>query len=280
MADGGIDLLLDSWQGPLAHLLEEARRRRVDLGRISMTALVDACLARLVEIPSTFEKADQLVIIAALVELKSGLLLPEAEQENEASNLLRARLLTLARIRNIAADLMARDQLGRDVFARGAPEIEQVKSLSTIANPPDLLDLVRAYARLRTTEDTKAPLEVRRTIAMTLREGLEALGVALPIDGAWVELFALVSGDRRGRAPTRRSAAAAGFAAALEMARRGDLELRQNEAFGALSVRRKERTIGSLSSNPRQSATRCKPDEVMNAKSAKSQDTPAMPADL
>lgn len=239
MADGGIDLLLDSWQGPLAHLLEEARRRRVDLGRISMTALVDDCLARLVEIPSTFEKADQLVIIAALVELKSGLLLPEAEQENEASNLLRARLLTLARIRSIAADLMARDQLGRDVFARGAPEIERVKSLSTIANPPDLLDLVRAYARLRTTEDTKAPLEVRRTIAMTLREGLEALGLALPIDGTWVELFALVSGDRRGRAPTRRSAAAAGFAAALEMARRGDLELRQNEAFGALSVRRK-----------------------------------------
>ena len=243
MADGGsIDLALDAWEGPLALLLDEARRRRVDLAKISMTALVDACLARLAEIPSTAEKADQLVIAAALTELKSRLLLPEAEREDgedEAAALLRARLATLARVREIAAGLTARDRLGRDVFARGAPEIEDGPAEVAVEDPPDLLDLVRAYARLRVEEDAKAPLEVRRAVAMTLKEGLEALGLALPHDGSWAELFTLVGRAGRGRGATRRSVAAVGFVAALEMARAGEVELSQEEAFGKVRVRRR-----------------------------------------
>ena len=254
MADGGPEIASeagpggwsdgwpDGWTGPLDLLLEEARRRRVDLARIPLAALVDACLARLAGIPSTAEKADQLVLAATLAEMKARLLLPPAEREEgeaEAAR-LRARLIALERVQALAAALMAEDRLGRDVFARGAPQnaasVPGPAPEGADGRPLDLLDLVRAYARLRIVADAAAPLAVRRVFAMTLRDGLEALGRTLPEGDEWVELFALTR--RSDRRASRRSAAAAGFVAALEMARRGEVELRQERAFGEMAVRR------------------------------------------
>ena len=244
MADGGPEIAPEiapetgpgGWTGPLDLLLEEARRRRVDLARIPLAALVDACLARLAGIPSTAEKADQLVLAATLAEMKARFLLPPAEgggEDEEAR--LRRHLEDLTAIRALAKGLAARPRLGRDVFARGAPETDPPPARAV--DGVDLVDLVAAYARLRINAEAEAPFEARRALAMTLREALALLGARLDDMEEWTKLFGLIAAP--GKTDRSRSVAAAGFAAALEMARRGEVEIRQDEAFGEVRIRRR-----------------------------------------
>ena len=121
-------LELDGWEGPLDLLLDLARRQKVDLKTISILALVDQYLAYIERAESLRLElaADYLVMAAWLAYLKSALLLPREEQEDpspeELALRLQLRLQRLGAMREAAARLMGRDQLGRDVFTRGAPE--------------------------------------------------------------------------------------------------------------------------------------------------------------
>ena len=56
-------------------------------------------------------------------------------------------------MREAAARLMARDQLGRDFFARGLPEDVIIAQPQGDLCGHRLLDLMRAYARIRTKDD-------------------------------------------------------------------------------------------------------------------------------
>ncbi|MEL7464833.1 MAG: segregation/condensation protein A [Pseudomonadota bacterium] len=238
---------IDAWGGPLDALLDAARAGRVDLARVSMAALAQACLDRIAADPSLARRADQVALAATLTEMKARLLIPaEAAAAEREAERLRARLEALAEARDRAERLLARDRLGRDVFARGAPEWEDAAEIATGALDVDLLRLVRAYARLRLSEEAGAPLEVRKVLAMTLREALEALGAALEGED-WADLGSLMWGasvrvgdERRSREVGARSRLAAGFAAALELARTGSAEIRE-DGRGGVQVRRRER---------------------------------------
>src|ERR671928_152136 len=96
--------------------------------------------------------ADYLVMAAWLAYLKSRLLLPEKDGDlgpsaEDMATALALRLRRLEAIRNAAEALIARPQLGRDVFSRGAPEpIRDVKRPEWTAT---LYDLLSAYAAQR-----------------------------------------------------------------------------------------------------------------------------------
>src|ERR687897_1102083 len=130
-AEGEPALLVDvdGFEGPLDLLLELARRQKVDLHRISILALAEQYLVFVEEARRLRLElaADYLVMAAWLAYLKSRLLLPETAKGDEpsASDLattLALRLRRLEAIREAAKRLEDRAQLGRDVFARGAPE--------------------------------------------------------------------------------------------------------------------------------------------------------------
>ena len=121
-------LHLEGFEGPLDLLLDLARAQKVDLVRISITALVDQYLAvidgaRRIRLELA---ADWLVMAAWLTWLKSRLLLPkgtEAAEEGEAAaEVLAARLRDLQAMRAASLWLGARPQLGIEVHPRGAPE--------------------------------------------------------------------------------------------------------------------------------------------------------------
>lgn len=230
------------WSGPLALLVEMARRRRVDLKAISMVELVNACLDTLHEMVRIEEKADQLLLAADLVAMKARLLTGDEAAREDQEDELRRRALKLERIQRVAALLMGRDQLGREVWARGAPEIERAEA-QVEAGEVSILDVVRAYARLRLRDDVDAPMELRRILAMTLTEALEALGQRVDELDQWTELFAWAGQSARGQGVSARSQAAASFVAALEMAKQGEVEIRQSETFGRMEL---ARTGGAL----------------------------------
>jgi segregation and condensation protein A len=145
---------VDGFEGPLDLLLELARRQKVDLHRISILALAEQYLvfieaARRLRLELA---ADYLVMAAWLAYLKSRLLLPEPPkgEEPSASDLATALALRLRRleaIREAARLLGDRDRLGRDVFARGAPEPIQIRKERSYE--ATLYDLHSAYARPR-----------------------------------------------------------------------------------------------------------------------------------
>ena len=121
---------VDGFEGPLDLLLELARRQKVDLHRISILALAEQYLVFIEEARKLRLElaADYLVMAAWLAYLKSRLLLPEARERRRAlgaadlATALALRLRRLEAIREAAKRMEERAQLGRDVFARGAPE--------------------------------------------------------------------------------------------------------------------------------------------------------------
>lgn len=226
------------WQGPLALLIELAQRQRFDLRTVSMVELVDACLAALGSLDRVEEKADQLLLAADLALMKSRLMLGAEDARADEEDALRQQALRLQRIQRVAEMLMGRDQLGREIWPRGAPElaVDEVGPAVVANEDLSLIDIIRAYAHLRLREEADAPIEIRRILAMTLAEALQSLGARVDELDGWTELFAWAGQGARKPGVTARSQAAASFVAMLEMAREGRVVISQDEAFGDVRV--------------------------------------------
>jgi segregation and condensation protein A len=234
-------LQLDGFEGPLDLLLDLARAQKVDLARISILALVEQFLlviegARRVRIELA---ADWLVMAAWLAWLKSRLLLPagtEAAEEGEvASEILAARLRDLQAMRAAAQWLGERSQLGRDVFARGAPEDLTDIDRSRLAL--DLPSLMRAYLSAMRRAAGRTTYKPRPVSLWTVKDALQRLASLVGSLPDWSTLDSFLP-DSIGTPLERRGALASTLIAGLELARGGALRLRQEAAFGPILVRR------------------------------------------
>jgi segregation and condensation protein A len=237
---------VDGFEGPLDLLLALARTQKVDLRRISVLQLAEQYLAH-VERARTLRielAADYLVMAAWLAYLKSRLLLPPdpADEGPSAEDLaahLAFQLQRLEAMREAAAQLMARDQKGRDFFARGAPEtMTERRSVRFTAT---LLDLMRGYARLRTRDEFR-PFVMDREDTFTMEQALDRMRALVGAAASWTDLESFLPDGWTGLPRRRRSALAAHFVASLELARRGQIELRQAAGFAPILLRRREAT--------------------------------------
>ena len=234
---------VDGFEGPLDLLLTLARSQKVDLRRISILRLSEQYLG-FVEAAERLRielAADYLVMAAWLAYLKSRLLLPpDPEEEGPSGDELAAHLAfqlqRLEAMREAGAQLMARDQLGRDVFARGEPQAQRREIRITYT--ADLADLLRAYARIETRADFR-PLHLSRSTVLTMEEALERMRGLIGTALDWVDLAAWLPEAWTGVPERRRSATASSFAAALELVKAGRLELRQDAEFRPIYLRRR-----------------------------------------
>ena len=235
---------VDGFEGPLDLLLMLSRSQKVDLRRISVLQLaeqyllfVDRAKALRLELA-----ADYLVMAAWLAYLKSRLLLPpDPDDQGPSADDLAAHLAfqleRLAAMREAAARLMARDQLGRDVFARGMSEDVTHRRHVTFA--ATLFDLMRAYARIRTRDEFR-PFVLDRHNIYTMEQALERMRGLIGYGTDWVDLASWLPEGWQVLPARRRSATAAHFAAMLELAKRGQVEIRQGGVFAPIQIRRKE----------------------------------------
>ena len=230
---------LDGYEGPIDLLLTLAREQKVDLGRISILALADQYLAFIARQRSLRLEiaADYLVMAAWLAYLKSRLLLPQPPDDDEPSAaelaaVLEHRLRLLEAMQTAGIRLMARPRLGQDVFLRGAPE-----GLAIVPVPVyelALYELLQAYGQSRRRA---APvLTIEPSAFQSMDDALKRLARFLGRLADWRELTSFLPQEVRGEL-FRRSALAATFAAALELARDGRIELRQDRAFGPIYLR-------------------------------------------
>lgn len=235
---------VDGFEGPLDVLLTLSRTQKVDLRTISVLALARQYLA-FVEKARDLRielAADYLVMAAWLAFLKSRLLLPPDPTEDgpsgeELAAHLAFQLERLQAMRDAAARLMARNRLGRDIFARGLTE--DVTRIRTVEYTATLLDLMQAYARIRTKDEFR-PFVMDREKLFTMEQALERMRGLIGYAGDWIDLTTYMPEGWDTDPEMRRSATASTFAASLELVKEGHLEIRQTETFAPIELRRKK----------------------------------------
>ncbi len=244
-ADKALYLELDGWEGPLDLLLDLARRQKVDLRQISILALVDQYLGYIerAEALKLEVAADYLVMAAWLAYLKSALLLPKDEQEDpspeELALKLQLRLQRLGAMREAAARLMGRDRIGRDIFLRGAPEGLRIDR--KVMWKSDAYSLIQAYGQVKARTAPRI-YHVSDRPVMTLDSALERVSAMLGVTLDWMDLRDFL--PQQAEPELRKSVLASSFVAALELARLGRAEIDQEEAYGALRIRRIKEAVG------------------------------------
>lgn len=243
-ADEALIVDVDGFEGPLDLLLTLARAQKVDLLRISVLQLAEQYLAHVDRVRRLRIElaADYLVMAAWLAFLKSRLLLPPdpADEGPSAEDLaahLAFQLQRLEAMREAAAQLMARDRLGRDFFPRG--EVQAMTERRTTRWTATLLDLMRAYARLRTRDEFR-PFVMDREHTFTMEQALDRMRGLVGAALAWTDLESFLPEGWTAHPQRRRSAMAAHFVASLELAKRGQVELRQSATFAPILLKRRE----------------------------------------
>jgi len=233
---------VDGFEGPLDLLLCLAREQKIDLARISILSLAEQYLlfveaARLKRLEIA---ADYLVMAAWLAYLKSRLLLPDEETDDEPSGdelaaALAFRLRRLEAMREAASRLMNRNRLGQQVFARGAPQ-------ATVINRRDrfsasLYDLLEAYASQRQRNFVQFVTIAKRSV-VSLQEARALLMRMIGEMADWAPIDSYLI-DYLSTPETRATVKASSLSASLELVREGHIEMRQTSAFSPLYVRRK-----------------------------------------
>ena len=233
-----LTLDLDGWEGPLDLLLALARNQKVDLKVISILALVEQYLGFIASARSLKLEvaADYLVMAAWLAYLKSALLLPRDPQEvpspEDLALRLQLRLERLSAMREAGGRLLARDRLGRDVFVRGAPE--GLRTVRHARYEAEIYDLIAAYGRISARSRPVMHVVAVRDV-MTLEEAIARVSelIGTRVDWATIETFL----PDAAAGTYRKSALASSFVAALELAKQGRIELRQQSAFAPLYLK-------------------------------------------
>jgi segregation and condensation protein A len=244
-AGDGFKVELGGYEGPLDLLLTLARKQKVDIRQISILALAEQYLAFIAQARKVRLEiaADYLVMAAWLAYLKSRMLLPETDNEEEPSGeelaaRLQHQLRRLDAMRVAADAIMERNRLGQDVFARGAPE--GVRIIRDSVYECSLYELLNAYGSQigRTNVST---FRLRPVTIMSVEEAIRRLSQILGDMPDWASLETFLPTDLASGVE-RRSGVAATFTACLELAKQGKLLIRQSQTFGPVYLKKSKET--------------------------------------
>ena len=144
---------LDSFEGPLDVLLHLIRSQKLEIFDIPI-ALITSQYLEILETQPDIDldiAGDYLVMASTLMQLKSRMLLPRPEVDEEGNEIdpraeLVAQLIAYEQYRMLAEELNERPRIGRDVFTRGIfPEADEVvRPLPS----PDLDAMLMAFRRV------------------------------------------------------------------------------------------------------------------------------------
>ena len=245
-SDEALLLDIDGYEGPLHLLLELARKQKVDLARVSILELSEQYL-NFIKTAQDLRielAADYLVMAAWLAYLKSRLILPhekaevETPQAQEMAAMLAFRLERLDAMRRTVSGLMRLPKTGQEILVRGAPE--GLRSRTTPLFEAELFDLLKSYGTSRTRSAFKHHTLPRPKV-LSMEEARHRLKRAMANArqdlSQWTEMDSLI--DRRNLSDEvpQSSVKASSLLAGLELAKEGDIELRQSSAFQPIYLR-------------------------------------------
>jgi len=232
---------VEGYEGPIDALLIMARDQKVDLTQISILALADQYLEFVVEARRRNLElaADYLVMAAWLAYLKSKLLLPDLDADEEPTGAemaaaLRYQLRRLNAMQDAGKKLMTNPRLGIDFFGRGQPEAFRARV--TTFMELSLFELLKAYGDQRRHKAGMGPLTIEHFEVYTVDDAIARIRRLLGSSPDWQSLWSYLPKGLQDGLLTR-SAVASTFAASLELAKEGRAVVRQAETYGPLFVR-------------------------------------------
>lgn len=246
-SEAALLLDIDGYEGPLHLLLELARKQQVDLAQVSILELSEQYLSFIKTAQNLRIElaADYLVMAAWLAYLKSRLIIPTVAAETEApvaqeiAAMLAFRLERLDAMRRAVDGLMRLPRAGYHIHARGAPE-----GLSSRTSPlyeAELFDLLKAYGMSRSRSAFKHHKMARpKVLGMDearhrLKRAMQNLGLDL---SEWTAMDSLIDRTDLSEDVPQSSVRASSLLAGLELAKEGDIELRQSSAFQPIYLRK------------------------------------------
>lgn len=239
--NGDLVLDLDGYEGPIDVLLTLARDQKVDLKKISILELADQYLAFVARARRLRLElaADYLVMAAWLAYLKSRLLLPEPPKDGEPSGAemaaaLAFQLQRLAAMQKAGQALLALPQLNRDFFRRGEPEA--VRLIQVPVYNLTLYELLKAYGT-HPGRKREGVLHIEPLRLFSMDDALHRIGDLIGHKLDWTILRDFLPEEMQLNPLQRRAALAATFAASLELARSGRVQLRQDGTFGPIYLK-------------------------------------------
>ncbi len=228
-----LEVFLDAFEGPLDLLLYLIRRQNLDILDIPL-AQITAQYMEYIEMMRELRlelAAEYLVMAAMLAEIKSRMLLPRPQEEEEEGEDPRAelirRLQEYERFKQAAEDLHGLPQVGRDVF----PVQVEVPHRQVERKPPDvdlkelllaLRDVLKRADMFSRHHITREPLSLRERMSRVL----EAVRPDRFTD--FHELFDITEG---------RDGVVVTFMAILELLKQTLIEMVQAENFGPIHVK-------------------------------------------
>jgi segregation and condensation protein A len=233
LADPNSTLVLNlgAFEGPIDVLLVLARDQKVDLMQVSILALADQYLKFIETARSAHLElaADYLVMAAWLAFLKSKLLLPREESDDQPSaeemaDALKFQMMRLEAMQEAGRNIFALPRRGIDFFPRGAPEGLPV-TLRTVYDV-SLYDLLRAYGRQHNEKNVTA-LEIEPFDLFSIDDAIARLREILPGVPDWTELAVFLPQSIK-EPLMRRSAVSTTLIAVLELVRQGKADIRQD----------------------------------------------------
>jgi len=228
-----LEVFLDAFEGPLDLLLYLIKRQNLDILDIPI-AQITAQYMEYVELMKEIRlelAAEYLVMAAMLAEIKSRMLLPRQEEQEEEESDPRAelirRLQEYERYKQAAEDIDNLPRLGRDLFQAEADVPDRIIQ----RRPPDvdLKEILFALKEVMHRVDMFSHHQVQME-ALSVREKMSGILEKIDADRftEFTELFDLSEG-RLGVVVT--------FLAILELIKGSLIDLIQAESFGPIHVK-------------------------------------------
>lgn len=234
-AAGGYRVRLDLFEGPLDLLLHLIKKNEVDVSNIPVATITEQYLGYLdlMRELNLDIAGEYLVMAATLTLIKSRMLLPSAEPDEEEEADPRAdlvrRLLEYQRFREAAQTLAERPWLNRDVYARepsadGVPTEDDAPARVRVTTW-ELVEAFRAVLKRARPDPVHEVQSEPVSLQERIRSVLQTLSVARSV--TFDSLF--------GEEPTRHFVIVT-FLAMLELMKLGAIEAIQEERWGPILI--------------------------------------------
>ncbi len=231
---------LNNYQGPLDVLLDLAKSQKVDLENISITKLADQFHDYILnEKDLNLEVASEYLLMATwLTYLKSKLLLPTNPEEEfkvlEVAEKLKLQLKKLELIRLLSDQMLKRKRLGRDIFMRGIKG--NIRSIYNAEYKLTLYDLLKSYSSIVMKKDFHR-INIPKLPVFTTEDGIKRIKEFFGKLTDWKNIDELIPKNFKKNIQNKKSGKAGIFAGSLELAKEGNLSIKQNKLFDELYIK-------------------------------------------
>tara|TARA_Y100000996_G_scaffold406142_1_gene382133 strand:- start:4465 stop:5205 length:741 start_codon:yes stop_codon:yes gene_type:complete len=229
-----------NYNGSLELLLDLAKSQKVDLEKISITKLADQFHEYITEAKDlNLELASEYLLMATwLTYLKSKLLLPETEEEEfkalEVAEKLKLQLKKLELIRLLSSQMLNRKRLGRDIFMRGSKS--GIRSIYDSKYSLTLFEILKNYSTIIMTKDFHR-MNIPKLPVFSTEEGIKRIKEFFGKMLDWKEITELIPSDFKSNNNLKKTGNAGIFAGCLELAKEGDISIKQNQLFEKIYIK-------------------------------------------